>query len=159
MNERNKPHRENDSSLTISKKNILRFIRLTAKKHIKLPRPWSYIYLTRLRLGLSPFHKRKFKNNFQDTLNPLSTCGCDVKTRCHFLLHSTPYQVMAAKYVNVSMNGTTPYGKIPSINISIVSLKNKSSCFVICVWNTKWAQSWKLFTNRYLIKKEKMLLS
>lgn len=42
INERNKPHRENAPSLTISKKNILTFIRLTAKKHIKLPRPWSY---------------------------------------------------------------------------------------------------------------------
>ena len=47
----------------------------------------SINFLTRLRLGLSHHHERKLKNNFQDRLNPLCTCGCDVKNIRHFLLH------------------------------------------------------------------------
>ena len=29
----------------------------------------------------------KCKYNFQDTLNPLCICGCDIENTCHFLLH------------------------------------------------------------------------
>ena len=43
-------------------------------------------YLTSLRLGLSNLYEHKFKNNFQNTLNPLCICGCDVENTCHFLL-------------------------------------------------------------------------
>ena len=38
-------------------------------------------------VGLSHLYEYKFKNNFQDALNPICTCGCDVKNTCHFLLH------------------------------------------------------------------------
>ena len=42
---------------------------------------------TRLRLGLSHLREHKFKRGFQDTLNPLRSCGNDVESTEHFLLH------------------------------------------------------------------------
>ena len=50
-------------------------------------RPVAWNGLTRLRLGLSHLREQKFKNNFQDTLNPLCTCGWEVENICHFFLH------------------------------------------------------------------------
>ena len=44
-------------------------------------------YLTRLRLGLSHLREHKFKNGFQDTLNPFCSCGLDVETNMHFFLY------------------------------------------------------------------------
>ena len=34
---------------------------------------------------LCHLYENKFKNNFQDTLNPLCTYRCDVENTCHFL--------------------------------------------------------------------------
>ena len=65
-------------------------------------------YLTRLRLGLSHLCEHKFKNNFQDTLNPLCTCGCDVENTCHFLLHCpnflTERNTLLNKITNIDSN-------------------------------------------------------
>ena len=72
------PEIQNAPSLNIFKKNILRFIRPTAKNIFGCHNLKGIKYLTSLRLGLSQLHEHKFKNNFQDILNPLCTCGCDV---------------------------------------------------------------------------------
>ena len=42
--------------------------------------------ITRLKLGLSHLRQHKFKHGFQDTLNPLRSCGNDVESTEHFLL-------------------------------------------------------------------------
>ena len=47
--------------------------------------------LTRLRLDLSHLREHKFKNNFQDKLNPICNCGEDIESSCHFLLHCSLY--------------------------------------------------------------------
>ena len=44
-------------------------------------------YLTRLRLGLSHLRDHKFKHGFLDSLNPICSCGLDIETTCHYLLH------------------------------------------------------------------------
>ena len=41
----------------------------------------------RLRLGMSHLHEHKFKHNFQDCLNPICSCGLDIESISHFLLH------------------------------------------------------------------------
>ena len=43
--------------------------------------------LTRLRIGLSHLHDHNFKHGFLDSLNPVCSCGFDIETTCHFLLH------------------------------------------------------------------------
>ena len=47
--------------------------------------------ITRLRLGLSHLYGHKFRHNFQDTLNPSSSCGVDIETTIHYLLHCPKY--------------------------------------------------------------------
>ena len=81
------PEIQNVPSLNIFKKNILKFIRPTANNIFGCRNVKGIKYLMSLRLGLSHLHEHMFKNNFQDTLNPFCTCGCDVENTCHFLVH------------------------------------------------------------------------
>ena len=43
--------------------------------------------LTRLTLKFSHLNEHKFRYGFKDTLNNLCTCGVEVETTEHFLLH------------------------------------------------------------------------
>ena len=47
--------------------------------------------ITRLRLDLSHLRKHKFRHNFQDTLNSIWSCGDDIETTIHYLLHFSNY--------------------------------------------------------------------
>ena len=47
--------------------------------------------LTRLRVGLSHLREHKFKDSFQDTLNPMCNCGEDIETASHYFLHCPDY--------------------------------------------------------------------
>ena len=84
------PEIQNAPSLNIFKKNILKFIKPTANNIFGRHNLNGIKCSTRLRLGLSHLLEHMFINNFQDTLNPLCTCGCNVENTCHFLLHC-PY--------------------------------------------------------------------
>ena len=43
--------------------------------------------ITRLRVGKSHLREHKFNNKFQDCLNPICSCGLDIESASHFLLH------------------------------------------------------------------------
>ena len=43
-------------------------------------------FLTRVRIGLSHLADHKFTHNFQDYVNPICSCGQEIKTPTHFLL-------------------------------------------------------------------------
>ena len=49
--------------------------------------PLGVKLLTRLRLDFSHLNEHKFRHGFKDALNPLCTCGAEVETTEHFLLH------------------------------------------------------------------------
>ena len=44
-------------------------------------------FITWLRVWMSHLHEHKFKHNFQDCLNSICSCGLDIKSTWHFLLH------------------------------------------------------------------------
>ena len=46
--------------------------------------------MTRLCVGFSHLRERKFKHNFQDTLNPLCPCSLEAEGKYHFFMH---YQI------------------------------------------------------------------
>ena len=69
--------------------------------------------LTWLRLGLSHFREHKFKHSFQDSLNPVCSCGNDIETSAHFLLYS----------LNFSNEGSTFLYIIGSIDRNILTRK------------------------------------
>ena len=60
--------------------------------------------LTRLRLGLSHLCEHKFKHGFQDSLNPIWSCGNDIKTLVHFLLHCPHYFNERSIFLNTIRN-------------------------------------------------------
>ena len=55
---------------------------------------------TRLRLGSSHFREHKFKNGFQDSLNPICSCGNDIKTLAHLPLHCPHYSNERSTFLN-----------------------------------------------------------
>ena len=81
----------NSVTLNIFKSKILRFIRLTANSIFGCQNPIGVKLLTIVRLGLSHLREHKFKHSFQDTFNPLCSCGKEVETTFHFLLSCPNY--------------------------------------------------------------------
>ena len=65
----------NSETLDIFKSKILKFIRPTASSIFGCHNPIGVQLLTRLRLGLNHLREHIFKHGFQDTLNPLCSCG------------------------------------------------------------------------------------
>ena len=45
-----------------------------------------------MRLGLNHLVDHKFRHNFQDCLNPICSCGQEIETTSHFLLHCLSYR-------------------------------------------------------------------
>ena len=78
------PHLKKSASFSIFKSNVLKFIRPSPKSVSICYNPRGICLTTRLRLGLSHLRKHKFKYSFQD---PLCSCGNDVESTKHFLLH------------------------------------------------------------------------
>ena len=78
------PSIRNSASCNLFKNSILKFIRPSPNKIFQCLNPKGIKLVTRLRFGLSHLQEHKFKHTFQDTLNPLCSCGVDVETGSHF---------------------------------------------------------------------------
>ena len=70
--------------------------------------------ITRLCLGSSHLRKCKFKHSLQDYINPLCSCGNDIETSSHILLHSPTYSNEKMMLLN----------KIKNISYGILELSN-----------------------------------
>ena len=81
------PHRRKSENFLVFKSNIFKFIRPPPNSVHNCHNSRRICPITRLRLGLSHLREHKFKHGFQDTLNPLCSCGNDVESTEHFLLH------------------------------------------------------------------------
>ena len=81
----------NSSSFNIFRKSILKFIRPSANSFFDCHNPRGIKCITRLWLGLSHLREHKFKHSFQDSLNPFCSCGLDIESTAHFLLHCPTY--------------------------------------------------------------------
>ena len=79
------PNLRSATSLSVFKKNFLKFIRPSPNSVFNCHK--GIKYLTRLRLLLSHLREHKFKHNFQDTLNPFCSCGLYVEINTHFFLY------------------------------------------------------------------------
>ena len=81
----------NSKTFSAFKKSILKFIRPSSNSIFNCHSPKGIKSVTRLRLGLSHLREHKFWHNFQDTLNPTCSCGDDIETTIHYLLHCPNY--------------------------------------------------------------------
>ena len=70
----------NSESLNIFKKTLLNFSRSSENTVFNCHNPKGVKLLTRLRLGLSHLREHNLKHSFQDSLNPICSCGNDIET-------------------------------------------------------------------------------
>ena len=81
------PTLRNSKSFIDFKNSILKFIRPSPTNIFSCNNHKGIRLITRLRVGMSHLREHKFKHNFQDFLNPICSCGLDIKSTSHFLLH------------------------------------------------------------------------
>ena len=77
----------NSDFLEIFKKTLLNFIRRNSNNVRNINNPLELKLLTRLRIGFSHIKEHKFKHNFQDSVDPLCSCGNDIESTVHFFLY------------------------------------------------------------------------
>ena len=82
----------NSSSCHIFKNLILKFIRPEPNIISSTQNFEGLKLLTRMRLDLCHLALHKFKHNFQDCLNLICSCGQEIETTSHFLLHCLNYR-------------------------------------------------------------------
>ena len=58
-------------------------------------------FVTRLRLGLSRLREHKFKQCFQDSINPICSCSLDVESTIHYFLHCPLFTIGRHILLNV----------------------------------------------------------
>ena len=80
------PTLRNTKSFVSFKNNILKFLRLSRSDVLNCSNNKGIRLITRPRVGMSHLPEYKFKHNFQDCLNPICSCGLDIKSTSHFLL-------------------------------------------------------------------------
>ena len=65
----------NSESVSAFKNQIIKFIRPRPNSTYNVHNPHGIKLLTRLRIGLSHLHEHKFRNKFQDSLEPFCNCS------------------------------------------------------------------------------------
>ena len=75
----------NLGSFSVFKNNILKFIRPTPNSVFNCENYGGIKHSTRMCFGLSHLHGPKF--SFQNILNPICSCGFDVESTSHYVLH------------------------------------------------------------------------
>ena len=80
---------------------LLKIGRPTAKPTHNIHNPISLKFLTSLRLGLRQLNKHKFKHNFQDCVNTLSSCSLEIESLSYFFLHCHHFTNIHATLLDV----------------------------------------------------------
>ena len=106
----------NSASLEIFKKHLLNFIRPNSSNAFDTNNLLGLKLLTRLRIGFSHLKEHKFKHNFQDSIDPLCSCGNEIESTVHFFLHCPNFTTQRQTLLN----------KLKSINASIMT-ENENS--------------------------------
>ena len=85
-------------NLNIFKKKVLKFIRPSGNSVFRCHNPkW-------LRLGLSHLWEHKFKHGFLDSPNPICSCGQNMESSNHFLLHCSNYTNQRLTFLSIIRN-------------------------------------------------------
>ena len=71
--------------------NIRKFIRPSPNSTLNVHNLHGIKLLTRLRVGLIHLHENKFRDNFQDSLDPFCNRSRHIKTTIYFFLHYSNY--------------------------------------------------------------------
>ena len=77
----------NSESISIFKSRLLSFIHHLESNIYNIVDPIGLKFLTRLRLGFSHLNEHRFRDNFQDFMNPLYSCSLEIEDISYYLLH------------------------------------------------------------------------
>ena len=102
----------NSASWNIFKRAILKFIRPEPNQVFNVDISEGLKFLTRIRLGLRHLADHKIRHNFQDCLNHMCSCGQEIETSTHFLLHCSSYYCA----------GQTLFKKVNKIDLTMIKL-------------------------------------
>ena len=107
---------KNADSFHVFKKHILDFIRPLPNSIFNIHNPLGIKYLTRLRIGFSHLKEHKFRHNFQDSVDPMCSCGSGTETTKYFFLHCP----------NFHLQRQTLFDKIATIDSTILTENEES---------------------------------
>ena len=120
-------------------------IRPTGSTVFNCHNPKGVKLVTRLRLGLNYLREHKFKHRVQDSLNPICSCGNDIETSAHFLLHYPDFSNERSAFLNIigsidrniltrsysQVTETLLYGDSNSNNITNTLILNATIDFLV----------------------------
>ena len=116
---------KNADSFHVLKKHIPDFIRPLPNSIFNIHNPLGIKYLTRLRIEFSHLKEHKFRQNFQDSVDPMCSCGSGTETTKHSLLHCP----------NFHLQRQTLFDKIATIDPNILTENEESIVKIIVILN------------------------
>ena len=90
----------NIDSIKTFKLSILNFVRPRENSVFAVHDINGLKLLTRLRLNFSHLNEHKFRHNFNDTINPMCSCGKEPETTLHYLLRCNFYSIYRLELLN-----------------------------------------------------------
>ena len=90
----------NAKCYALFRKHLISFIRPEANNIFSVHNAKGIKLSTRLRVGFSHFKEHKFRDNFEDAINPLCSFGNFVKSTGHFFLHCTDFSNQRLTLIN-----------------------------------------------------------
>ena len=90
----------NAKCYALFRKHLISFIRPEANNIFRVHNAKGIKLSTRLRVGFSHFKEHKFRDNFEDAINPLCSFGNFVKSTGHFFLHCTDFSNQRLTLIN-----------------------------------------------------------
>ena len=90
----------NIDSIKTFKLSILNFVRPRENSVFAVHDINGLKLLTRLRLNFSHLNEHKFRHNFNDTINPMCSCGKEPETTLHYLLRCDFYSIYRLELLN-----------------------------------------------------------
>ena len=90
----------NIDSIKTFKLSILNFVRPRENSVFAVSDINGLKLLTRLRLNFSHLNEHKFRHNFNDTINPMCSCGKEPETTLHYLLRCDFYSIYRLELLN-----------------------------------------------------------
>ena len=97
--------------LSAFKEQILKFIRPSPNSKFDVHNPYELELLTTLQVELGHLLEHKFRDNFQDSLDPFANCGQHIETTTDSFLHCSNY----------SNQNKTLFEKISNIKHSLLN--------------------------------------
>ena len=84
------------------RKTLIKVIRTKENPIFGVSDIYAIKVLTRLRLNFSHLNEAKFRNNFNDTINPTCNCGAATETTIHYLWRYQRYSLQRVELLNVA---------------------------------------------------------